>query len=150
MANDIIPEGDYPMIAVARDDGTVDAEFGESAKKGTPYVRIRMRVTEGEFEGSVLIWDGYFSGGALRNTYEGLRKMGFKGDKLAAIPGQKFDKPFVGEVEHDTYNGRTKCRVGRIKGAPVDIAKLSAELEGQIRAFGAPGDENDEVPDFSA
>jgi hypothetical protein len=52
------------------------AEFGTTPQKGTDFVRVVFAITEGEFQGHELTWDGYFTENTTRRTFDSLRYCG--------------------------------------------------------------------------
>lgn len=64
--------------------------LGTSKKKGTPFVGVKFRVTDGEFAGETLKWEGYLSDKAgasgkttAERTIESLQYCGWRGDDLS-------------------------------------------------------------------
>jgi hypothetical protein len=63
--------------------------FGESKEKATPFIRIRVRVLEGPYEGQVAIWQGWLTERALEHTDARLKEVfGFDGDWAALHAGK--------------------------------------------------------------
>lgn len=55
---------------------TALAHYGESIKKGTPFVTMRFEITEGPFAGKRVRWDGYFTEKTTQRTIKGLQDAG--------------------------------------------------------------------------
>lgn len=112
---------DHALVEV-----TAYAHYGESTQKGTPYVTVTFEVTEGEFAGKRVRWDGYLSGGAMQYTIEALQNMGL------SIPVHEI----VERIEEDG----ALCQPVRIKVAieTSDSGKEYAKV-GWIGAIGGGG-----------
>lgn len=84
-----------------------EAMLGKSAKKGTPFVGVKFRVTEGEFAGQTVKWEGYLSetlGGRSKKTpaertIESLQYCGWSGDDLSIFASGALQGIDTNEVE---------------------------------------------------
>jgi len=77
----LIPEGEYPARG-ARATG----ELGETSK-GTAYVRVVLRITEGEYVGRQLTKDLYFTDKTWERSIKALQAMGWKGQDISQVDG---------------------------------------------------------------
>ncbi|RTL19021.1 MAG: hypothetical protein EKK55_20170 [Rhodocyclaceae bacterium] len=77
----LIPEGDYPARG-ARPTG----ELGETMK-GSAYVRVVLRITEGEYAGRQLTKDLYFTDKTWERSIKALQAMGWKGQDISQVDG---------------------------------------------------------------
>lgn len=77
----LIPEGEY-MARGAKPHG----ELGETAK-GSAYVRVVLRIMEGEYEGRLLTKDFYFTEKTWERSLQGLKLMGWQGDDISQVDG---------------------------------------------------------------
>lgn len=77
----IIPEGEYPARG-AKSHG----ELGETMK-GSAYVRVALRITEGEYAGRVLAKDLYFTDKTWERSIKALQAMGWKGEDISQVEG---------------------------------------------------------------
>lgn len=114
--------------------------FGESEQKKTPFIRVPLRVTEGECAGQVIPWYGWLSDKAVDNTTKRLAEaFGFDGDYNALHTGKT---TLVGgacniETEMESYtdssgNLKDRCKVKWLNPAggggakPLDAAKVQS------------------------
>jgi hypothetical protein len=78
--------------------------IGQSAKKGSKFVRAAFVLASGEDAGSAVEWTGYFSGAALERTLASLRYCGctFPGDDITNLEGIDANEVEV-DVQHEEY-----------------------------------------------
>ena len=77
---------------------------GRSKHKGTPYFRVALEITdEGEFQGRRYYWEGYWIGGAIKNTSKGLNAIGVDTNDIEAPFRSNFQGciPCRGVIAHE-------------------------------------------------
>ena len=145
-----VPDGVYKSVAVMR-----NTESGGQAyvtchvsEKGTPSVKVALRIEEGPFTGRLVFWDGWLSEKALPYTDERLKAMGWSGNP-ATLLTEVLDAPVsvtVAGEEWITPSGETKTAtkvasirpIGGAVGKPVAGAMNEADARRTIaKAFGA-------------
>lgn len=77
----LIPEGDYAARG-ARAEG----ELGETST-GKPYVRVLLRLLDGEYRGRLLVKDLYFTEKTWERSIQSLQAMGWKGEDISQTDG---------------------------------------------------------------
>lgn len=85
----------------------IEVMLGESRTKRTPFVGVKFRITDGEFAGQVIKWEGYLSetmGGRSKKTpaertIESLQYCGWTGDDLGAFASGALHGLDTNEVE---------------------------------------------------
>lgn len=77
----LIPEGDY-LARGAKPRG----ELGETAK-GSAYVRVVLKITEGDYAGRLLTKDLYFTDKTWERSIKSLQAMGWKGEDISQVEG---------------------------------------------------------------
>jgi hypothetical protein len=127
--------------------------LGESKTKRTPFVGVKFRITEGEFAGQVVKWEGYLSETTsgkskktpAERTIESLQYCGWMGDDIGAFATGVLQGLDSNEVElvvemedyedRETGEQRQSPKVqwvnrpgGRVQfaGEAVDVAKAKA------------------------
>jgi hypothetical protein len=89
--------------------------FGESKKKGTPFIRVPVSVTEaGSCFGHIAIWQGWLSDACFDRTIARLKKVfGFNGDLSALNSGSVtlVGLPCNIETGDEEFEGEVKLRV---------------------------------------
>jgi hypothetical protein len=115
----MIAPGTYSAVVVPQTDGGVElaARFGESNKKGTPFVLVAFEILSGPFAGQRISWFGYFTDATIDRTIESLRACGFTGDDLAAMGAQRPDIEVQIVVEHEEYEGKKRAKVQWVNAA---------------------------------
>lgn len=123
--------------------------FGESAKKGTPFVRIAVEVADGPEKGKMAVWAGWLTEGAQDGTLQRLVDVfGFDGDLHSLNDGVLTGRPCNITTEMETYEGKTRCKVAYLNppgggGAkPMDKSKVNAliaRLNTRARAIAKQG-----------
>lgn len=120
----MIPKGFYRAKAVK-------GEFGVTATKGTDYVRVGFVVTDGEFKGQQLSWDGYFTDGTTKRTLDSLRYCGctFPGNDITNLEGLELAEVSI-EVEIESFEkeGETKS-YARVAWVNSLVRGISPELQ---------------------
>jgi hypothetical protein len=111
--------------------------FSESGEKGTPCIRLPLRVTEGLHKGKITVWRGWLSEAAIDGTIESLTKaFGFNGD-LEALHAGKYSfarRPCNITMDTETYQGKAMFKVrwinppGGHKVKPMDEGKVKSIL----------------------
>ncbi len=133
-----------------------DGGFGESSQAKTKFVRVPFVITQGEFTGQSVSWDGYFTDGARDRTIQSLRYCGctFPGDDITNLEGiDKNEVEIV--VEHEPYTfpvgharageSITRVRVAWVNGGtggireeeqmdPAKKAAFAASMKGALVA----------------
>ncbi len=99
----------------------VAALLGNSSEKGTPQIDIQFRIVEGEFEGELIRWTGYFTEKTSERTIESLQICGWQGDDLSVFaqrddgtipPPNGVDRnPVELVLEEEVYEGKTRVKV---------------------------------------
>lgn len=136
----LIPAGRYKARAQA-----VEAEeaFGESKKKGTKFVRLKFQVCEGEWEGQVVAWDGYFTENTTKRTIESLRYCGVDGDDITDLSSVGANVVEV-VVEHEKWTPtegeragveQVRARVAFVNGGGVGIPEEQRMAGAKLAAF---------------
>lgn len=93
---------------------SIACEFGKSSNKGTDQVVANLKILDGPHEGKVVPWIGYFTEKTLDRTIESLRNLGLKGDDITGARTQPMDNVVPVTVEEETYEGKTRLRIGFI------------------------------------
>jgi len=95
----MVPKGFYRAKALAN-----TAQFGVTPAKGTDFIRIQFQITDGEFAGQSLAWDGYFTGEATKRTVDSLQYAGctFPGNDITNLEGLGTTEVSI-DVEHESY-----------------------------------------------
>lgn len=138
----MIPQGTYKAKAIG-------GMYGTSKQKGTPFVRVSFAVTEGDYAGHSVGWDGYFTPNTEARTLDSLRYCGcnFPNDDLSNLAGiEKNEVSIV--IEHERWNdektGEEKARarvawVNSPGGIPDDqqmdanqLAAFAARMKGSV------------------
>lgn len=57
--------------------------LGASKNKGTPFIELYFKITQGENAGEMVKWQGYFTDATSERTIQSLVTMGWKGDDLS-------------------------------------------------------------------
>jgi len=145
----MISAGTHPARAVPildDKDGEVGCRFGESDKKGTPFVQVLCQIIRGPFAGQTIYWSGYFSGGATEYTIKALRAFGFTGDDLEKFPGQRPENEVAIVVEmEESRSGRSFPKVAWVNAPnrgfkiekPIqgrDLSKFSAQFKASLKS----------------
>jgi hypothetical protein len=142
-----LSEGVYTGCSIPFPDGN-QIVFGESSKKGTPYARINLGITEGEQSGHSIYHDLYLTDATIEKTVKALRSLGFKGDQFADFLKQRPCDGVQFEVVHEEYNGKTQAKVKWIGVAPKvlapsDLDALSGKFSGLLTATTPPDESGD-------
>lgn len=122
---------------------TTGADFGVSAKKGTPFVRVAFEVLdEGPYRGELVPWTGYFADTTKARTVESLRTCGctFPDDDIENLAGITANVvQIVVEHEEYEYEGEQKVAarvawVNSLVGKVRDTEKMSDEAKSSFRS----------------
>ena len=82
------------------------------AKTGTEMVQVIVRISEGEYVGEELRWDGFLTEKTDQRTLESLRHLGWKGDMLNELDGiTENEVQIVVEHEVNEETGKSYPRV---------------------------------------
>ncbi len=112
----------------------------ESEDKGTPFVRVPVKVTEeGAESGSIGVWQGWLSNAAFENTVKRLAEVfGFNGDLAALATGKQTftGRPCNVNTGAEEYNGKTRFKIkwlnapggGASAPKPIEQRKLDTLL----------------------
>jgi len=120
-------------------------QFMVSSKKGTEYVSVVFRISEGQdFAGKRVEWAGWLSPAAIDRTLEALRLMGWDGKDLRELGPLDQEVEIDVEIEDDEQ-GNTRERVkwvneiGRSNmGAPMSPDQLAGLAE-RVKARASGG-----------
>jgi hypothetical protein len=144
----VIGAGTYAARAVPINDdkdGEVGCRFGESEKKGTPFVQVLCQIIRGPLAGRTIMWTSYFSGGATEHTIKALRAFGFDGDELAAFVTQRPENEVSIVVQmEEGNNGRSYPKIAWVNApnrgfkiekpiAGADLRKFSASFKNSLK-----------------
>lgn len=77
----------------------VEVTVAESGKKKTPYVGVIFQVTEGEFAGQRIRWEGYLTDATQERTFESLMHCGWQGDDISVFAEGKLSGIDTNEVD---------------------------------------------------
>jgi hypothetical protein len=115
----MIPSGTYKAKAI-------DGVYGESKQKGTPFVRVSFKVTDGEHAGSIVGWDGYFTPNTQQRTIDSLRYCGcvFPKDSITDLTGLDANEVSV-VVEHEDYTYPTDHEDAAKAGTTTTRARIA-------------------------
>ncbi len=105
----------------------LSAEFGESAQKRTPFVRVQFEITDAKAPGEYVAWDGYFTEATTARTIDSLKYCGctFPGNEIDNLEGLGTkDVQLVIKLEEYTDND------GVVKSSP------KVEWVNRLGAFG--------------
>lgn len=103
--------------------------WGKSKEKGTDFVRITFKITDGDFAGRSVVWDGYFTDNTTERTIESLQHCGctFPGNDITNLAGIDSNDVIV-IVEHQKFTEqetgaeKTFARVAWVNAATRGIA----------------------------
>lgn len=127
-------------------DGEVGCRFGESEKKGTPFVQVMCQVIRGPYAGQTIMWTGYLTGGATEFTIKALRAFGFTGDEFMDFVKQRPENEVAIVVQmEEANNGRAYPKVAWVNTpnrgfklekpiAGADLRKFSASFKATLKA----------------
>lgn len=62
-----------------------EAMLGRSSERKTPFVGIKFRVIDGEFNGQTVKWEGYLTDKTAERTLESLQHCGWTGDDISVF-----------------------------------------------------------------
>ena len=121
--------GSFECIVEPPDAGWI----GEQGEKNTPFVRIPLVVTEGEFKGQIALYKGWLSDGAFDNTIKRLAEVfGFDGDLITLNSGRQSlaGKPCNITTEMENYQGKDRLKIAWLNppGKPLDEMKIASIL----------------------
>ena len=128
MAN-LIPEGRYK--AVVHDFGT-----GASNTKGTPYIKLGLRIIEGEFEGRIIDAMLWVTDKTMPRLATDLMAIGYTSDedplvafgnakKLEDVPCAA--RPVQVVVKHEEFNNSVQARVAYINALSKEAPPATPE-----------------------
>jgi hypothetical protein len=124
-----IPRGKFRARAVG-------GKLGNSSQKGTPYVAVEFRLTEGELAGEQILYFGYFTDATTERTLESLRYCGWKSDDLDNLDGIT-DNEVELVIEHEKDDkGSLRSRVAWVNRAG-GLQMLQAMSAADAKAFAA-------------
>lgn len=112
---------------------------------GKEEVAILFRITEGELEGQVITWHGFFTDGTTTRTIESLRNCGWQGDDLGVFctenhPSAEALLPYDVEIDvkPNEYNGEIRMQVAWVNRPGSGGVALKTKLDPQqSKAFAA-------------
>lgn len=104
----LIPAGNYKARARAT---TAEEALGESKQKKTKFVKLTFVITDGEWEGQTVSWDGYFGERSTKRTIESLRFCGVDGDDIADLSNVSANIVDI-VVEHEKWTPTEGERAG--------------------------------------
>ena len=100
------PEGPY-MIEVA------EADERTARRSGAPYINVRLKIIEGDWEGKASIWDNLMMGG--KGVGIGIRKaagLGLELEGVAQVDADDFiGRRAVCHIVHGEYDGKKNLKV---------------------------------------
>ena len=120
--------------------------LGESKKKGTPFIEFYFKIAEGENNGGLVRWTGYFAENTNERSIAALQLCGWIGDDLSEFADGKLhgldrnEVSIVVDLEEYTNNQGEKRHSPRVlwvnkPGGPLNVeAKMN---EGAAAAFGS-------------
>lgn len=127
--SNLIPEGRYK--AVVHDFGT-----GASKTKGTPYLRLGLRILEGDCTGRIIDAMLWITDKTMPRVATDLMAIGYDSDEdpLAAFGNAKTleqvpcaARPVQIVVKHEEFNGRVDARVAYINALSKEAPPATAE-----------------------
>ena len=122
----MIPEGTYRAKVSSQPEWSYTKNGGET-------IALMLCIVDGEYKGSHLRWNGYFSPKVEARTLESLRYMGWTGnDIMDMILDQDVDIV----IEHETYNNKTYAKIRWINN-PNAIKAANPMSDDQRRMFAA-------------
>jgi hypothetical protein len=95
---------------------TDEVILGQSRTKGTPFVGIYFKVTEGEFAGQLIKWEGWLTEKTAERVIESLQHCGWRGDDMSELPRNPnglTDNEVEIVVEMEPYNGDDPDKQGK-------------------------------------
>jgi hypothetical protein len=119
-ARALIPEGDYRVKCVA-------AKIGW-AGTNSEQIGLRLKITEGQHEGTMLTYYGFFSDKTEEHTMKAMRALGFAGDDVSNLSSMYNDEA-IAVVIHEADSGpngtgEMRARVRWINGSDVSMSKV--------------------------
>lgn len=145
--------GRYQCEVTAPNNGWI----AESEKKGTPYIRIPLVVTEGRSEGVEVVYQAWISQTAASRTLKNLEEVfpGWKRENLTELAQQVDTGFFVGlpcsivvENEQSEVNGKMYAKIKWLNGPtqPDKMLDVNKALQLARRLSGEPDPAWDEQP----
>lgn len=112
----------------------VSGWFDESSK-GTPYIKVPVKVTEGEQAGKFACWQGYLSHAARESTTRTL-------EGVFGTDWSWTDPNFAGKnveivVEEEEYKGKVSCKVRYLNSPGRSIQSAPAKSKEEQLALSA-------------
>ncbi len=131
------------MISIGKHKArATEHQFGRF-ETGTRCVRIQFELTDGEFKGHRISWDGWFTDKTVERTLEALEYCGWDGASLAKLSGLG-DREVELDIEHEENQetGRVYPRVkwvNRLGGMKLKDEQLlnGGEIQNLEREFKA-------------
>lgn len=99
-------------VQVEIDGDKVYAQFSQSPEKKTDYVLVNLQILDGELEGRVLRWNGFFTKDSVDRTLEQLRLLGLRGDSVSAAIEGPLDNVVPVTIEEEEYEKDGKKKTG--------------------------------------
>lgn len=96
--------------------------FGEAGEKNTPFIRIPLVVTEGEFEGHEVVYQGWVSDRAVKNTIRNLREVFEWDGDVITLAKESSTGHFIGRAcsivtEEEEYEGKIRVVIKWLNSA---------------------------------
>lgn len=115
--------------------------LGEAGERATPFIRIPVKVVEGDDTGKTIVYQAWLSDAAFDKTIARLAEVfGFDGDIEGLVAGRQTlaGLPCQIETEFETYENKPRLRVKWLNKAgggikPLEAAKVSSLL-GKLNA----------------
>jgi hypothetical protein len=95
---------------------TDEVTLGQSRTKGTPFVGLYFKVTEGEFAGQLIKWEGWMTANTAERVLQSLQYCGWRGDDISELPRNPnglCDNEVEIVVEMEPYTGDDPDKQGK-------------------------------------
>lgn len=130
-----LPPGTYRVRAVS-------SGIGVSNNKGTPYVRVTMRVLDGDYEGHEIDWMSYVTEKTQERVVKDLRTLGYKGSNPEELHnrGEAEIEQFLPKTvsivtETEEFNGNERARVKWVNPEQRDASEAHSIFASMKAAF---------------